>query len=77
MAGWCLEGVTLKNADALIRISQFPFLIGRDAACNLPIASSETSRQHALIDLDIGGCLRLTDLNVYRFSARFCSPMAT
>ena len=63
MAGWCLEGVTIKNADALVRISRFPFVVGRDAGCDLPIASAETSRQHAVIDLDIGGSLRLTDLN--------------
>ena len=63
MAGWCLEGVTFKGDDAVVRISHFPFVVGRDAACDLPIASAETSRQHAVIDLDIGGCLRLTDLN--------------
>ena len=63
MAGWCLEGATYKSEDGLIPISRFPFVLGRDAGCDLPITSAETSRQHAVIDLDIGGCLRLTDLN--------------
>lgn len=63
MAGWCLEGVTYEQGEALVRISGFPFVVGRDAACDLPIASAATSRQHAVIDPDIGGSLRLTDLN--------------
>lgn len=63
MAGWCLEGVTYEEDEAMVRISGFPFLVGRDAASDLPIASPATSRQHAVIDLDIGGSLRLTDLN--------------
>ena len=63
MAGWCLEAATYKSEDGLIRIAHFPFVVGRDVGCDLPIASAETSRQHAVIDLDIGGGLRLTDLN--------------
>ena len=63
MSGWCFEGATYKNVDALVRVARFPFVVGRDSGCDLPIASAETSRQHAVIDLDIGGCLRLTDLN--------------
>ena len=63
MAGWCLEGVTYEPEGALVRISGFPFMVGRDAGCDLPIASAATSRQHAVIDPDIGGSLRLTDLN--------------
>ena len=63
MSGWCLEGVTYEQEDAMIRISGFPFVVGRDAGSDLSIASAETSRQHAVIDFDIGGSLRLTDLN--------------
>jgi len=63
MTGWCLEGVLSNSASTLTRIADFPFLIGRDGACQLSIPSAETSRQHARIDEDIGGGLRLTDLN--------------
>ena len=63
MAGWCLEGVTYEQEEAMVRLTAFPFFVGRDAGCDLPIASAATSRQHAVIDLDIGGSLRLTDLN--------------
>jgi EAL domain-containing protein (putative c-di-GMP-specific phosphodiesterase class I) len=63
MSGWCLEGAMSNSASILTRIADFPFLIGRDAACQLSIPSAETSRQHARIDQDIGGGLRLTDLN--------------
>lgn len=63
MDGWCLEGVSGNGASALVHIARFPFVVGRDAACDLAIPSAETSRQHARIEQDIGGLLRLTDLN--------------
>ena len=63
MDGWCLEGVSGNSANALVHIARFPFVVGRDAACDLAIPSAETSRQHARIEEDIGGLLRLTDLN--------------
>ena len=63
MDSWCLEGVAAAGSDKLVPITHFPFLIGRDAVCDLAIASAETSRQHARIEQDIGGQLRLIDLN--------------
>ena len=63
MENWCLESVSSDSATALIHIKRFPFVVGRDAACDLAIASAETSRQHARIELDIGGLLRVIDLN--------------
>jgi EAL domain-containing protein (putative c-di-GMP-specific phosphodiesterase class I) len=63
MDGWCLEGVAGSVAGGLVRIANFPFVVGRDATCDLAIASAETSRHHARIEQDISGALRLTDLN--------------
>lgn len=63
MDGWCLEGVSGNGATTLVSIARFPFVVGRDATCDLAIPSAETSRQHARIERDIGGLLRLTDLN--------------
>ena len=63
MDNWCLEGVSSDSATALIHLARFPFIVGRDAACDLAIASAETSRHHARIEQDIGGLLRVIDLN--------------
>ena len=63
MENWCLEGASSDSALALIHIARFPFVVGRDAACDLAIPSAETSRQHARIEQDIGGLLRVIDLN--------------
>lgn len=63
MDNWCLEGVFSDSAMALVHIARFPFLVGRDAACDLAIPSAETSRRHARIEQDIGGLLRAIDLN--------------
>jgi len=63
MENWCLEGVSNDSAMALIHMARFPFAVGRDAACDLAIPSAETSRQHARIERDIGGLLRVIDLN--------------
>jgi EAL domain-containing protein (putative c-di-GMP-specific phosphodiesterase class I) len=60
---WCLERVATTAADAMVPLTRFPFVVGRDAACDLSIASVQTSRQHARIEQDIGGLLRLIDLN--------------
>jgi EAL domain-containing protein (putative c-di-GMP-specific phosphodiesterase class I) len=63
MQGWCLERVATGGLDAMVPIERFPFIVGRDPACDFAIGSSETSRQHARIDQDVGGLLRITDLN--------------
>lgn len=63
METWCLERVSSDSGMALIHIARVPFGVGRDAACDLAIASAETSRQHARIERDIGGLLRVVDLN--------------
>ena len=63
MENWCLEGVSSDSANSLVHIARFPFVVGRDAACDLAIPSAETSRQHARIEQDIGGLLRVIDLN--------------
>ena len=60
---WCLERVAATGADAMVPIKRFPFIVGRDVACDMSIPSVETSRQHARIEQDIGGLLRLIDLN--------------
>ena len=48
---------------ALIHVARFPFIVGRDAACDLALPSGQASRQHARIEQDIGGLLRVVDLN--------------
>lgn len=63
MHGWCLEALTSDGESQLIPLRQFPFLVGRDPVCDLAVPSAETSRQHARFERDIGGALRLTDLN--------------
>jgi EAL domain-containing protein (putative c-di-GMP-specific phosphodiesterase class I) len=63
MQGWCLERVVSGGLDAMVPMVQFPFVVGRDSTCDLTIPSGETSRQHARIDHDVGGLLRVTDLN--------------
>ena len=63
MDGWCLEALAAGGDTTLLPLLRFPFLIGRDPACDLSVPSAETSRQHARIEQDIGGLLRLTDLN--------------
>lgn len=63
MDGWCLEGLNANGDSTLLPMLRFPFVVGREPTCDLAIASAETSRQHARIELDIGGLLRLTDLN--------------
>ncbi|MCA9034304.1 MAG: EAL domain-containing protein [Planctomycetaceae bacterium] len=47
---WLLEGC-LPNQTGISRIAmhQFPFCIGRDAACDLQIASRSVSKRHAKI----------------------------
>ena len=62
MENWCLEGVSTDGAMALIHMARFPFVVGRDVACDLAIPSAETSRHHACIERDIGGLLRVIDL---------------
>lgn len=63
MENWCLEGVSSDGASVLVHLARFPFVVGRDTACDLAIPSAETSRQHARIEQDIGGLLRVNDLN--------------
>ncbi len=63
MKDWCLERVAKDDLDAIVPIARYPFIVGRDATCDLVIASSQTSRQHARIVQDANKQLQLTDLN--------------
>jgi EAL domain-containing protein (putative c-di-GMP-specific phosphodiesterase class I) len=62
MVDWCLERVAANELEAIAAIERFPFVIGRDASCDLSIAAAETSRQHARIEQDASGALLVTDL---------------
>ncbi len=46
---WYLEGVMPDAKSWVIHISKFPFLIGRNAECNLTLSSTAVSRKHARI----------------------------
>ncbi len=63
MDGWCLEGVGANGDSVMLPLLRFPFVVGRDPTCDLAIASVETSRHHARFEQDVGGRLRLTDLD--------------
>lgn len=63
MKTWCLERVAAGELDTLVPLRRFPFVVGRDAGCDLSIASAETSRQHARFEQDASGVLRLIDLD--------------
>jgi EAL domain-containing protein (putative c-di-GMP-specific phosphodiesterase class I) len=63
MVEWCVERLAASELEAIVPIERFPFLIGRDASCDLSVAAAETSRQHARIERAENGALRITDLN--------------
>jgi EAL domain-containing protein (putative c-di-GMP-specific phosphodiesterase class I) len=49
ISGWYLEGALDYKESLIIPIDTYPFLIGRDNACNLTISSKNVSRRHAAI----------------------------
>ncbi len=59
---WYLEGAAAGGNNLLIPIEQLPFRVGRDASCELAVASKDISRVHAQIEADGQGGLRVTDL---------------
>ncbi|MDJ0655968.1 MAG: EAL domain-containing protein [Xanthomonadales bacterium] len=60
---WFLEGyIGTRDSLQRIRVTQFPFRIGRQTGLSLELDSSGISRLHAEIDQDSGG-LTLTDLD--------------
>ena len=59
---WFLEGAAAGGNGLLISIDTLPFRIGRDASCELPVASRDISRIHAKIERTGEDGLRVTDL---------------
>jgi EAL domain-containing protein (putative c-di-GMP-specific phosphodiesterase class I) len=59
---WFLEGATTGSNSLLIAIDTWPFHIGREAHCELPVAAKDISRRHARIDHCTDGGLQVTDL---------------
>ena len=59
---WFLEGATTGSNSLLIAIDTWPFHIGREAHCELPVAAKDISRRHACIDHCADGGLQVTDL---------------
>jgi len=59
---WFLEGATTGSSCLLIAIDTWPFHIGREAQCELPVAAKDISRRHARIDRCATGELQVTDL---------------
>ena len=62
ISGWYLEGALDYKESLIIPIDTYPFIIGRDDACNLTISSNNVSRLHAEIQ-EKAGRLYLNDLN--------------
>lgn len=62
IAFWYLEGAAASGNSLLIPIEHLPFRIGRDPQCELAVASKDISRNHAQIETDGIGGLRVTDL---------------
>ncbi len=62
-ANWFLDSIDADGRRRRRAISKTPYAIGRDTANDLVIESSGLSRRHAVLDLDISGRLRVTDLN--------------
>ena len=63
MDGWCLEGLTVNGDSTLLPMLRFPLWSAVIRPATSPSPLPETSRQHARIEQDVGGLLRLTDLN--------------
>lgn len=59
---WFLEGAAAGGNGLLISIDTLPFRIGREATCELPVASKDISRVHAAIELHGDNGLQVTDL---------------
>ncbi|MEW5788363.1 MAG: EAL domain-containing protein [Pseudomonadota bacterium] len=59
---WYLEGAAAGGNNLLIPIEQMPFRVGRDASCELAVASRDISRMHAQIEADGQGGLKVVDL---------------
>ena len=62
IASWYLEGAAAGGNNLLIPIEHLPFRVGRDASCELAVASKDISRVHAQIEADGQGGLRVVDL---------------
>lgn len=59
---WFLEGAAAGGNGLLIAIDKLPFRIGREAMCELPVASKDISRVHARIERHSQDGLQVTDL---------------
>ena len=59
---WFLEGATTGSNSLLIAIDTWPFHIGRESHCELPVAAKDISRRHARIDHCADSGLQVTDL---------------
>ena len=59
---WFLEGAAAGGNGLLISIDKLPFRIGREASCELPVASKDISRVHACIEQHGDHGLQVTDL---------------
>ena len=60
---WFLESIAADGSHVTQSIRSLPFRVGRDpASSDLVVDARGLSRQHALIDLDPLGRLRITDL---------------
>lgn len=61
--GWCLSGCFGVNVPATtVPLTRFPFAIGRDATCDVTVASRNVSKRHAEILHTLGAVL-IRDLN--------------
>jgi EAL domain-containing protein (putative c-di-GMP-specific phosphodiesterase class I) len=59
---WFLEGAAAGGNGLLISIDTLPFRVGREASCELPVASKDISRVHARIERHADNGLQVTDL---------------
>ncbi|HNF88606.1 MAG TPA: EAL domain-containing protein [Thiobacillaceae bacterium] len=59
---WYLEGAAAGGNNLLYPLERLPFRVGRDATCELSVASRDISRVHAQIEADGHGGLRVVDL---------------
>ena len=56
---WYLEGAAAGGNNLLYPLERLPFRVGRDATCELSVASRDISRVHAQIEADGHGGLRV------------------
>ena len=59
---WFIEGAAAGGNGLLISIDTLPFRVGREASCELPVASKDISRVHACIEQHGDNGLQVTDL---------------